>query len=227
MKKFLPFATVVAFLMTGLGFTGAEFEGRVTYEISVDGGNLPPEAKAMFEGSELNIYVKGSKSRSDVQMGFQNTSTISDAKTNTSVMLMEMMGNKYKIIPDPKKEGKPTDISVKYLDETKEIAGYKCKKAEVTFKDQKGEAQSTTIWYTEEISNHFGHDSRSAQIKDIKGMLLQYEMNAERGMKMKMTAKTVSKESVPDSKFEIPSGYKETTLEDLQNEMMQMMGGQH
>jgi len=40
---------------------------------------------------------------------------------------------------------------------------------------------------------------------------------------MKMTAKTVSKEEVADSKFEIPAGYKETTTEDLQKEMMKMM----
>jgi hypothetical protein len=54
-------------------------------------------------------------------------------------------------------------------------------------------------------------------------MPLEYEMKAERGMKLKMTAKTVSKEKISDSKFDIPSDYKETTLEEMQKEMMKMM----
>jgi len=209
-------------------FSGGEFEGKVTYEINISGGNLPPEAMAMFAGSEMSVSVKGAKSRSDVTMGIQNTSTISDTKANTTVLLMEMMGKKYKIKQDPKANEKATDVSVKYLDETKEIAGYKCKKAEITFKSSTGEKQITTIYYTEEITNYMGRDSRSTQFKDIKGLPLEYEVNAEQGMKMKMTAKKVSKESVPDSKFDISADYKETTMEDLQKEMMKaMQGGQH
>lgn len=228
-KKITPLllsaAILIAFSFTG---TIAEFEGKVTYEISVEGGNMPPEAMAMFAGSNLNVYIKGTKSRSDVNMGMQNTTTISDTKTNSSVMLMDMMGNKYKIKSEPPKEEKTPDIVVKEMSDTKTIAGYKCKKAEITFKDEAGNQQVTNVWFTEEISNHMGSNSRSSQFKGIKGMPLEYEMNAERGMKMKMTAKTVSKESVSDSKFDIPSDYKETTMEDLQKEMMKMMqGGQH
>ena len=219
---FLSAATLIAFSFTG---TFPTFEGKVTYEINVEGGNMPPEAMAMFAGSELAVYRKGTKSRSDVNMGMQNTTTISDAKTGSSVMLMEMMGNKYQIKADPTKDTKAPDAVVKELSDTKTIAGYKCKKVELTFKDETGNQQITTVWYTEEISNHMGNNARSSQFKGIKGMPLEYEVNAERGMKMKMTAKTVSKEAVPDTKFDIPAGYKETTLEDMQKDMMKMMQG--
>ncbi len=217
--------TVIAFSFTG----SSEFEGKITYEITMEGANLPPEAKGMFAGSELSVYMKGTKSRTDVSIAMQNNSTISDLKTGTSVILMEIMGNKYKIKSDPSKEEKNTDVSVKYLDETKTVAGYKCKKAEITFKDETGNKQTSTIWYTEDILNHMGASTSNNQYKDIKGMPLEYEMNADRGTKMKMTAKTVSKETVPDSKFEIPADYKETTMEELQKEMIKMMqgGGQH
>jgi hypothetical protein len=40
---------------------------------------------------------------------------------------------------------------------------------------------------------------------------------------MKMMAKSVSKESVPASKFDIPADYKETTMEDMQKDMQKMM----
>jgi GLPGLI family protein len=220
----LSSAAIIAF-----SFTGATFEGKITYEVNMEGANMPPEAQAMFAGSELTIYIKNSKSRSDINMGMQKTTTISDTKTNTTVTLMEMMGSKYKILSDPKKEEKTEDIKVKYLDDTKTIAGYKCKKAELSFKDDTGKQQATTIWYSEEITNHLGQSNRNKQFRGIKGMPLEYEMSGDRGMTMKMTAKTVSKENVPDSKFEVPSGYKETTLEDLQKEMMKgmMQGGDH
>jgi hypothetical protein len=224
MKKALLLSLIAASIIT-LSFSIAttEFEGKINYEITIDGSSLPPEAMAMFEGSELNVYIKGTKSRSEVSMGFQNTTTISDTKTNSSVMLMEMMGNKYKIKSNPQKDEKPSDVSVKYLDETKEIAGYKCKKAQITFKDKSASDIVTNIYFTEEISNYMGNDSRSSQFKEIKGMPLEYEMKAERGMKLKMTAKTVSKEKISDSKFDIPSDYKETTVEEMQKEMMKMM----
>ena len=107
MKKISLFLLVAAAIVA-FSFTTStpEFEGKISYEITVDAGNMPPEAVAMFEGSELNVYIKGTKSRSDVSMGFQNTSTISDTKTNTSVTLMDIMGNKYKIKSDPTKDEK-------------------------------------------------------------------------------------------------------------------------
>jgi len=40
-------------------------------------------------------------------------------------------------------------------------------------------------------------------------MPLEFEVNAQKGMKMKMTATSVSKESVPAAKFDIPNDYKE------------------
>jgi hypothetical protein len=59
-------------------------------------------------------------------------------------------------------------------------------------------------------------------------MPLEFEINAQNGMKLKMSAKSVSKESVLASKFDIPNDYKETTMEDLQKDMQKMMqGGQH
>ena len=232
MKKtyifFLSIAAIVAFSFTN---SISDFEGKIVYTISVEGAKLPPEAKAMFEGSEMTTYIKEGKSRTDMNMGFQNTSTISDAKTKSSVMLMEVMGNKYKIKADEstkKDSDKKSEPIVKYLTDTKEIAGYKCKKAEITFTDKTGSSQVTTMYYTEEISNHMSYDSRNSAFKDIKGMPLEFEVNAQNGMTMKMSAKSVSKESVPMSKFDIPSDYKETTMEDMQKDMMKaMQGGQH
>ena len=226
MKKLFVLSAIASLSLFSSSFTGntAGFEGKVHFDISVSGGQMPPEAMAMFAGSELTIFIKGMRSRSEMNMGFQNSITISDGKTNTAVSLMDVMGNKYMIKSDnSKEEDKSADVTVKELDETKEIAGYKCKKAEITYKDKSGNPMVTTVFYSEDISNQMGYDKKNYQFKGIKGMPLEYEINADRGMKLKMTATSVTKESVPDSKFEIPSGYKETTPEEMQKDMMKMM----
>ena len=206
-------------------FSGTDFEGKVVYSIDISGGNLPPQAKSMMAGSTATIYVKGDKARTEMNMGMQTTTTIYDRKANTHVTLMEMMGNKYKIkADDSKKDEKKSDIKTNVTAETKTIAGYVCKKAVVTVTDAKGTAQNFNIWFTEEISNHMNSSSENgAQFKDIKGMPLEYEIIAQNGMTMKMSATSVSKETVADSKFVVPDGYKETTIEDMQKDMMKNM----
>ena len=106
----------------------------------------------------------------------------------------------------------------KYTDETKEVAGYKCKKAEVTIKTKEGKEETLNVFYTEEIPTS---DVKSVY-KGLKGFPLEYVIN-QKGMKMQFTATKVSKESIADTKFEISKdGYTETTMEELQKAMMKM-----
>ena len=115
-------------------------------------------------------------------------------------------------------------MKVNITSETTKIAGYNCKKAEVTMTDSKGTSHVTNIWFTDEITNHmYSENENGAQFKDIKGMPLEYEIQSKNGMAMKMTATSVSQETVADSKFDIPADYKETTIEEMQKEMMQKM----
>jgi hypothetical protein len=225
MKKlttlFLSASAIIA-----LSFTGsAEFEGKIVYSIDISGGNMPPQAKSMMAGSTATVYVKGDKARTEMNMGMQNTISIFDRKTNTSVTLMDVMGNKYKLKQETKKDEKKADVKTNITSETKTIAGYACKKAEVTMTDEKG-AHTFNIWFTEEISNHINTSHENGyQFKDIKGTPLEYEIQAQNGMTMKMTATSVSKEKVDDSKFIAPDGYQEMSMEDMQKDMMQKMQG--
>ena len=223
---FLSATAIIAASFTGT----SDFEGKLVYSIDFVNANMPPQAKSMMAGSTATIYIKGDKARTDMNMGPQTTTTIYDRKANTHVTLMDMMGNKYQIKGEPeKKGGKKPEVKVTITSETKTIAGYSCKKAEVTMADSKGTNHVTNIWFTEDISNHmYAGNENGAQFKDIKGMPLEYEVQAQNGMSMKMTATSVSKETVADSKFAIPDGYKETTVEEMQKDMMQkMQGGQH
>ena len=230
MKK-LTLLFLSASVIITASFTGSsDFEGKIVYSIDFTGAKMPPEAKNMMAGSTATIYIKGDKTRTEMNMGMQNTISLYDGKANTSVTLMEVMGNKYKIKQDnSKKDEKKPDTKMNVTSETKTIAGYKCKKAEVTVTDSKGTSHLANIWFTEEISNHMNTSNENGtQFKDIKGMPLEYEMQAQNGMSMKLTATSVNKETVADSKFTVPDGYKETTIEEMQKDMMQkMQGGQH
>lgn len=202
----------------------SNFEGIVTYSISFEGSGLPPEALAMFKGSETVTYIKSDKCRVDMNMPMQSSSFIMDNKNKNIVSLMDIMGKKYLIRmneSDIKKEqDSAPETTIKYTEEAKMIAGYKCKKAEITVKEGKGKV--VEVFYTEEIPTN---DIKPVY-KGLKGFPLEYSVN-QGGMEMKLTAKNVSKAKVADSKFEIPKeGYTVTTIEELQNAMMKQMGGQ-
>ncbi|MES2287506.1 MAG: DUF4412 domain-containing protein [Bacteroidota bacterium] len=201
----------------------SNFEGSVTYSISFEGAGFPPEALAMFKGTETVTYIKSDKCRVDMNMPMQSSSFIMDNKNKNIVSLMDIMGKKYLIRmsePDIKKEeDSAPEITIKYTEETKMIAGYKCKKAEITAK--KGKGNVIEVYYTDEIPTN---DVKPVY-KGLKGFPMEYSIN-QGGMDMKLTAKNVSKEKIPDSKFEIPKeGYTVTTIEELQNTMMKEMGG--
>jgi GLPGLI family protein len=212
MKKVFRSALLIAGLFAS-GFTAqaqTNFEGTVVFSIDVNGDALPPEAKAMFAGSEMTVYLKDNLSRTDMKIGPQATTTITDAKAKTAYTLMDMMGQKYKINTKP--DEKKTQPVVKELPETKVIAGYTCKKAEITVE---GSTEPLTVYYTDAITNS-GYNS---QIKGIKGYPLQFEMN-QGGMKMSFLAKSVTKEKLDAAKFTPDTkDYKETTREELMKSM--------
>lgn len=198
------------------------FEGVIKYAISFEGSGLPPEALTMLNGAESTTYIKGDKRRTDMNMAIQSTSSISDTKTKSIITLMDIMGQKYLIRMNEadikKEEAKAPDVSFKYLDETKEIAGYKCKKAEATIKTKEGKEEVVNIYYTEDIPT----TDLKAAYKGLKGFPMEFQIN-QSGMKMTFTTKSVSKEPVADNKFDIPKdGYKETTMEEFQKSMGQM-----
>jgi GLPGLI family protein len=212
-KTFFGFLLGTGLILTStLGNAQKTFEGSIVYTIDVNGDGLPEQAKQMMAGSEMTVSMKGEKSRTDLKMGPQQTITIADAKTKITYTLLDMMGQKYKI--NSKADEKKPDVTVKELPETKDIAGYKCNKAEIT---TAASPEPVVVYYTSEIKNN-GYNS---QIKGIKGYPLCFELN-QNGMKIAYTAKTVSKEKIEDSKFIIDTkDYKETTREEL----MKSMGG--
>lgn len=218
MKKLIFSLIAVAGLLT----TQAQVkEGSITYSVNFEG--LPPEYASMMKGSELKVYFKEKKSRSEFVNAMTSNTTISDENTTTT--LVDAMGQKYFYKmnkADMEKESKKNpEPKITYVDEKKTIAGYECKKAVLETKNDKGEAQKMDVWYTDKIQSSSGSGRNQGQFKNLKGAPMEFSMNQGQ-FKMQMTATNVSTSPVADAKFVANTeGYTEKSYA----EMKQMGGG--
>jgi GLPGLI family protein len=201
-----------------------DFSGIVIYNISYDNADVDPQMMAMMPKT-LKMMIKGGKTRTEMSMGGMGTNVnIFDSETNSGVMLMDMMGQKFAMelsaddIEEELEEG--PDVKVDVTSETKEIAGYICKKAIVkVLKDNGSVEAEMEVYFTDELGSG-AINSNEPMFKDIDGVMLEYSIKEE-NITMKMTAVSVDKKKLSDSEFEIPEGYKKVTEEELQN----MFGG--
>jgi GLPGLI family protein len=195
-------------------------EGKVVYDITYPDTDMPDEQMAMMP-TESSMFFKGTQSRVEMKMGMgMNQVVLFDNKNKVMTMLMDMMGSKTAVKmteEDLKKQKEKTgksDYQIKVTDETKDVAGYKCKKAIVTTKD----GGTFDLYFTDQIT--FKNGDWASEFKGVDGFPLQYKIT-QGEMTMQLTAKTVSKEKVDDALFTVPSDYKYMT----QEEMMKMYGG--
>ena len=199
-----------------LGLLAQSFEGKIEYSISYK--DLPPEmqqAEGMLPKSQ-SIWVKGSKSRFEQIMTQVGTVVISDADEGTSTVLMDMMGQKYRMdiakeeMDNMIQEQSPPEIT--YVAGTKEIAGYTCKKAEGMMD---GFDKKAIFYYTEEIPPV---QVKGMEALSLKGMFMAYEASTQ-GMTISIEVTNIDKGPVSDDKFIVPEGYAE-----MPEQLKSMMG---
>ena len=216
---------VLAFVVVAISlpaFAQKKFEGTITFGLEYQ--NLPAEMAAMeaMLPDEMTTQIKGDKTRLQQSLGMgMSQVTITDLKKGSGTLLMNMMGKKMAVEMskddleemDKKKSDKKPEF--KYLDGTKEIAGYTCKKAMVVLEG----AGEMEIYYTEDLPA-----GANKQFEGLKGFPLEYTIDSGQ-FKMKMTAKSVKKESLGEDLFVIPDGYDKMTFEEFKTSMGGMMGG--
>lgn len=196
--------------------------GKVSYDVYLSSDN--PQMSAYIEQMEsslIEIFFDGGKTRNDFFMGEMSTThTISIQGEDTTLVLMDNMylGKvALKVTENEEDESGEYSFKVKSVElidgETKEVAGYQCKKAVVTYDND----FSTEVWYTEEIKPE--HRVGQYLFEEIPGMPL--EMTGKNfGMDMKIVAYEVSNKLSKrqiNSLFslEIPKGYTLKTVEEL------------
>jgi GLPGLI family protein len=224
MNLFVKSALATATLVMGMAFTpDKDFEGVFNYTIDVS--HVDPTTDAMMQGSKLTLYMKGNMLRSDGFMSGITTTTITNTKKpDDDINLLDEMGKKYQIVADKMSDsikavyGK-TKTDIDYIDSTKVIAGYTCKKA-IVKSHNKTDSSSITVYYTKDLPVYEG---TSNMFKGLKGFPVQYIIKANEMLAFTYTLKSVNKMHVPDSVFTVPAGYKKIGVWDLMKEQMNSM----
>jgi GLPGLI family protein len=221
MKKNLTLSWLLAavFVISAFQASAKEFKGVITYKITIEGSGVTDEMKTMMPKTMV-MSIKGNKSRNEMSMSMGKTVTISDGDAKTSITLLDMMGQKIAIQSTPEDiqsemdKGPKTNVNI--TGETKDILGYTCKKAVITFE---GEETEIIVYFTEELgTKELNFDN--PQFKDINGVMLEFEMPNEQ-FSMKFNAVSVEKKNIEDTEFAIPEGYQIKTKEEMQG----MFGG--
>ncbi|MGB1317787.1 MAG: DUF4412 domain-containing protein, partial [Flavobacteriales bacterium] len=170
------FTALVAIAITLPTLAQKKFEGSITFGLEYK--DLPAEMAAMeaMLPDEMTTRVKGDKTRMEQSMGMgMSQVTITDMKKKSGMLLMDMMGKKMAVemskdeLDKMDKKDKSKKPEFKYVDGTKEVAGYKCKRALVTMEGI-GEME---LYYTEDIPS-----GASTQFEGLKGFPLEYTMDA-------------------------------------------------
>src|ERR1700730_17575461 len=99
MKKFNKIWVLFAFVVSSLQVISQKkfTEGTIYYDIVINTGDAKPKIADMFDGATSIVYIKGSKSRSEMVSSLGTQSTIIDSKTGSVIILKEYGEQKYLI----------------------------------------------------------------------------------------------------------------------------------
>ena len=193
-------------------------EGHVHYSIFATTDN--PELQSsveMFQNSVLDIYFSGDKTRTELDMKMIKITTIVDNESNEVLVLSESMTDKNAVITnieEIKNNNIKQETKVTLTGETKNIAGYKCKKAILT----DGSGNETVCWYTGKIKA--SKEGQQMINREVPGFPLEFESVSE-GIKMRFTATKVTTQIETDKSAlfdtSAPEGFKVLDMEEQQN----------
>lgn len=216
----------------------AQVQENYTVKMSIKSEGLPAEFAAFGE-MDLTTTVKGEKTKTETSsMMFSN---IVYFDGNKLTALIESMGNKSgytatkeEMEGDKNKtpEAKP---KIEYIDDTRTIAGYECKKAIVTYIDRDKKERQSTIWFTDKLKpasstvRKANRRSMAFDLSELNGIPLAMEaMVSMQGMEFKslMIATEINTNPIDDTVF-IPNtdGYNVMSFKEYQEKMKAMGGG--
>ena len=206
MKTKLAF--LIALLITGSSLLAQKkfSEGTINYDIVINTGTEKPQAADFLDGATSTVYLKGNKSRTEMVSSLGTQATVIDGSKNTIVVLKEYGDQRYLIELTPadwKDANKRYEgVSFSFLDETKTILGYTCKKALGKLAD----GTTFSVWYAPDLVPE-NREFQSAN-KSLPGLAMEYEASMGK-LNVTYTVSKISLSPVPASKFDLPkSGYR-------------------
>jgi len=180
----------------------------VLYKVSVEDPKADSQVVRAMRGTTKVVYIKGSKSRSDLITPAFKQTTFIDIKSDSIIILRELGNTKYiSYLSDNKRRDqnkKFEGIQFNNTNEKKTILGYECKKVEAKLTD----GSTYNVYYTPAIVP--SNKAYEYQFRDLPGFVLEYEAESENGKtKISYSATQINLMPVPVATFDIPkSGYR-------------------
>lgn len=244
-------------------------EGEDVQNIQGGGGGGNQMFRNMGDGeTKSTTYLKDSMVKTIMKSDIGRSTIIRNNEAKLTTTLLEIMGNKtgfyitdveqaeMKIKMDSMMEARrnadttrtkrtsnntvnPVEIS--YVEGSKKIAGYDCKKALVITTRLLGIKDSVAVWYNPDIKlqhiastggtssfggfGNVGNFTSLNGLDKINGFVMQYEMNMRRGRRMIVEVTKIDlKKEVAEKEFEIPKDFEVKPMKEFQS-MMQGAGG--
>lgn len=195
-------------------FAQSDFEGKIVFAINYE--DLPAEMKGMeaMLPKDMTIFIKGGKSRVEQNQMRRKNVIVTDTDNKNGFMEIDMGGqkNRLNVSTEDFKKDENIPSSIEYLDGSKNILGYDCKKA--IMKNENGDILMT-VFYTNKFKNQ-----AQKEFIGLNGFPLSYSMS-QNNMTFEMTATEISEQSMSDNIFKKSAGYKDIS----QAELQKMIGG--
>lgn len=219
---------IAAMFLTVSTFAQKSFAGKIIFEMSAEGTSNPAIAAELAE-STMEYIVMGNNYRMNMNQGI-DIITIANGnnKTYTVILGIPGYGNYYieQTAEDLAKKQSTVKTDYQYTEETRNIAGYNCKKVLVTVTDlETDEEESAVLWVTSELG--LGDDINFYDHPGLKGYPLRTEIKTDLDGET-ITLCTTATSITPDKKikptmFLLPSDAK--SFKDAPEELKQMLGG--
>ena len=187
-------------------------QGIINFDAEVLNTDSP---MASMAPSTMVYKFKDNKSSVEMSagMGLLKTSFISDPEKITFTQLVKLMDNKYSNVLDNdgiKKENELFNLEITPTNETKMIAGYKCKKANVHYKG--GDPADYDVYYTNGLN--IKNANFASPYFTLDGVLMEFKIK-KFGLEIKFTATSVQKEEIENTTFDTPNEYKKISPEEM------------
>jgi hypothetical protein len=232
-------------LLCFLGVNAQEVINEAVLQIKIETaeGDSPAGAPVPSAGGEgqvmirigegemkSKLFLKNGMSRVETDLGAGISTLLYDSKTKITTTLFEIMGKKmgfYTTDEEMEKmmvrrdSGKQQiqiykpEVMIEYLADVKTIAGMVCKKANIRYKNRKGEEAEQIVWYSPDFKLGDGFRLRDIMrmvnvpgLDKLKGFPMEFETTRQNGSKVHFTVTKIDLQAKIDDKlFLVPKDY--------------------
>lgn len=202
----------------GNTFLGKKNQGIIKFDVT-----FPYEQNTLLLElfpREMTMDFKGDKTHTTVKSSYGVVATefIIDHDKKTIGQLLKSFSDKYVLNLKDEQVSQwlkqyPA-VRIEYTRDIETIAGYKCEKAIAVFENDS--TPPIELYYTKDLP--LDHTNWWNQFNGIDGCLLGYDIE-QYGKRMRLRAREVIFEEVPEDKFQVPQGYEEVNAGRMKQEM--------